>query len=141
MIVLDTNVVSEMMRAEPDPHVAEWLGRQRPRDRFVTSVTVAEVRYGIARLPEGRRRDRLRADADRVFAQFADATLPFGGAAAALYGDVVTERQRAGTPISTFDALLAAIVRSHRAPLATRNTDDFTGLGLDLVNPWDAATS
>lgn len=140
MIVLDTNVVSEMMRAEPDPRVTTWLVRQRPRDRFITSVTVAEIGYGIARLPDGRRRDALGAEASRAFAQFAEATLPFGGDAAALYGDIVTERQRAGTPISTFDALLAAIVRSHRAPLATRNTSDFAGLGLDLVNPWDAPT-
>lgn len=137
MIVLDTDVVSEMMRADPDPRVMTWLGRQPPRDRFITSVTVAEVGYGIARLPDGRRRDALDADANRAFAQFAEATLPFGGDAAALYGDIVTERQRAGTPISTFDALLAAVVRSHRAPLATRNTSDFTGLGLDLVNPWE----
>lgn len=141
MIVLDTDVVSEMMRAEPDASVVVWVQGLQPSGWCTTSVTVAEIRYGIARLPDGRRKDRLRADADRAFARFAGTVLPLDAAAAALHADVVVEREQAGTPISTFDALLAAIARSNGTRPATRNTDDFTGLGLDLVNPWEHPTS
>ena len=138
MIVLDTNVLSELMRPAPDAAVLRWSKTVPEQEQRITVVTVAEVRHGIARLPRGRRRDVLRETADQRFAQFLDRTLTLDPPAAALYGDVVVERTSAGTPISVFDALLAATVRSYEATLATRDTDDFTGLGLDLVNPWDA---
>ncbi|WP_432505493.1 type II toxin-antitoxin system VapC family toxin [Kineococcus arenarius] len=136
MIVLDTNVVSELMRTSPSPGVVAWIEQQPPAEVRTTAVTVAEVRYGIARLPEGRRRNALRAAADEVFSVFAEQVLPFDAAAAVHYADVVTERENAGTPISGFDAQIAAVCRSHHARLATRNTGDFTDLGLDLVDPW-----
>lgn len=136
MIVLDTNIISELMRSAPAAPVVAWVDRQPAEEVCTTSVTLAEVRYGIARLPAGRRRDLLDAVADDVFGGFEEQVLPFDAGAAAHYARIVVERERAGTPISGFDAQIAAVCRTHRAGLATRNTDDFDGLGLDLVNPW-----
>ena len=136
MIVLDTNVVSELRRATPTGEVVVWVNRQPASEVCTTSVTLAEVRYGIARLPGGRRRELLRAAADEVFSAFADKVLPFDAPAATHYGDIVVEREYCGSPISGFDAQIAAICRTHRATLATRNTDDFVRLGLDLLDPW-----
>ncbi len=140
MIVLDTNVVSELMRATPADSVLTWVGQQAAAALRTTSITVAEVRYGIARLPAGGRRDVLRLAADDVFTVFADRVLPFAATAARHYADVVVEREHSGRPISGFDAQIAAICRAHRAVLATRNTDDFDCLGLELSNPWAADT-
>lgn len=137
MIVLDSNVISELMRKAPSPDVVAWVQVQPPARLCTTAVTVAEVGYGIARLPEGRRRSLLRAAADDVFTAFAERVLPFDTAAAAHYADVVVERERAGVPISGFDAQIAALCRSRDTSLATRNVLDFERLGLDLVNPWD----
>lgn len=135
-VVLDTNVISELMRATPDGHVKAWARAVSPTMVYTTSVTLAEVRFGIARLPAGRRRALLADAASEVFGAFADRVLPFDAAAADQYGDVVVEREHAGAPITGFDAQVAAICRSHRTALATRNTDDFTRLGLELINPW-----
>jgi toxin FitB len=139
MIVLDTNVVSELMRAEPEPAVLSWL-RQRSGDSlYTTTVTVAEIRYGIARLPEGRRRDSLHQAADEIFAAFPRQVLPFDLAAAGAYADVATVRENLGSPIDGFDAQIAAICRSQAAVLATRNTKDFIDIGIAVVNPWQEA--
>lgn len=140
-IVLDTNVVSELMRAAPDAYVTGWVRAVPPAMVYTTSVTLAEVRFGIARLPVGRRRTLLADTADDVFGTFADRVLAFDAAAADHYADVVVEREHAGAPIAGFDAQIAAICRSHRASLATRNIDDFSRLGLDLIDPWRAASS
>lgn len=134
--ILDTNVVSELMRAAPDVHVEGWARGVPPAMVYTSSVTLAEVRYGIARLPAGRRRALPTNAADDVFGAFADRVLPFDAAAADQYVGVVVERERAGTPIAGFDAQIAAICRSHGAALATRNKDDFSRLGLDLIDPW-----
>ena len=108
---------------------------------YTTSVTLAEVRFGMARLPDGHRRTILGEAADDVFGTFEDRVLPFDAAAAARQcADVVVERKRAGKPITGFDAQIAAICRSRRAALATRNTDDFDRLGLDLIDPWLSGT-
>ncbi len=136
MIILDTNVISELMRTTPDPVVVAWARAQTPELVYTSALTVAEVGYGIARLPPGRRRQVLAAAAEQVFTTFAERVLAFDAAAAAAYGDVVTTRERAGTPISALDAQIAAVTRAHSATLATRNTSDFIGLDLDLVNPW-----
>jgi len=136
MIVLDTNVVSELMRGTPESSVITWLGRQRSAELFTTAVTLAEVRYGIARLPDGRRKNDLSQAADEVFGAFPEQVLPFDAAAAATYADVVTDRDRAGQPIDGFDAQIAAICRSRQATLATRNTKDFHQTGVELVDPW-----
>ena len=134
--MLDTNVISELMRPAPDRGVVAWVSRLSPATVCTTAVTLAEVRFGIARLPSGRRRALLDVAADDVFATFADRVLPFDAVAAGQYGDVVVERECAGAPISGFDAQIAAICIAHRAALATRNTSDFDGLGLDLIDPW-----
>jgi len=135
-IVLDTNVVYELMRAMPHVHVEGWVRTVPPAMVYTTAVTLAEVRFGIARLPTGRRRDLLGDAADDVFTTFADRVLPFDAAAAGHYADVVVEREHAGAPIAGFDAQIAAICRSRRSALATRNTGDFSRLGLSLIDPW-----
>ncbi len=138
MIVVDTNVLSELMRASPDRSVLRWLRRQRGERLATTAVTVAEIRYGIARLPAGRRRDELTETADGVFADFADQILPFDAAAAAEYPIVVTLRERSGTPIDGFDAQIAAVCRARNAAIATRNVKDFRDTGIEIHDPWTA---
>lgn len=136
MIVLDTNVVSELMRAEPAPAVIGWLQQNSGAGLYTTAVTVAEIRYGIARLPEGQRRESLHQAANEIFAAFPRQVLPFDLAAAGAYADVVASRERLDHPIDGFDAQIAAICRTHAATLATRNTKDFTDTGIDVVDPW-----
>jgi predicted nucleic acid-binding protein len=135
-VVLDTNVVSELMRRAPATAVLAWVERQHAAAVCTTSVTIAEVRYGIERLPSGRRKNQLEAATTDVLAAFSDRVLPFDTSAAEHYAWVVVERERAGMPITVFDAQIAAICRLHGAVLATRNTTDFLGLGLDLADPW-----
>src|SRR5690349_15718359 len=109
MIVLDTNVVSELMRAKPAPAVLAWLHETSSTGLYTTAVTVAEIRYGIARLPQGRRRETLHQAANEIFAAFPRQVLPFDLAAATAYADVVAGRERDGNPISGFDAQIAAM--------------------------------
>lgn len=139
MIVLDTNVVSELMRPRPDQHVVDWIDA-RPADQLaVTAVTAAELLYGAAGLPPGRRQ---RAVLDGVVAvlrdDFAGRILAFDAASAERYALVVVERERSGRPISMADAQIAAICASRSAALATRNLRDFAGTEVDLVDPWQA---
>ena len=136
MIVLDTNVVSELMRGAPDPAVREWV--LRTPDLTTTAVTLAEIRYGIARLTAGRRRDLLGDAAEQIFAAFRDQVLPFDAAAALEYDRVVVQRDVVGRPIDGFDAQIAAICRSRGAELATRNLRDFDGAGVAVLDPWSA---
>jgi len=136
MIVLDTNVVSELMRAKPAPAVLAWLRQSSGAGLYTTAVTVAEIRYGIARLPEGQRRESLRQAANEIFAAFPRQVLPFDLAAAGAYADVVAGRERQGNPIDGFDAQIAAICRSQAATLATRNAKGFAGTGISIIDPW-----
>jgi toxin FitB len=139
MIILDTNVVSELMRPDPAPQVAAWVrGRDRHELR-TTAITLAEIRYGIARLPDGRRKQALLDTADDIFRAFSDQVLPVDAAAAEHYADIASARERAGKPIGGFDALIAAVCRSRDAALATRNLADFDGTGVAVVDPWAAA--
>lgn len=138
MIVLDTNVVSELMRPAPAPSVVGWLRTHDARELQTTAITVAEVGYGIARLPDGRRREQLQTAAAELFARFADQVLAFDAAAAGSYGALVARRDRAGRPIDGFDAQIAAICLSRRLTLATRNTRDFDGTDVAVVDPWTA---
>ncbi|MBN9611294.1 MAG: VapC toxin family PIN domain ribonuclease [Actinobacteria bacterium 69-20] len=136
MIVVNTNVIFEMMREDPDPAVLAWAataGRLH-----TTSITLAEVEYGIARLPAGRRRDLLAATAAEVFGDFQDVILPFETRAARRYGTIVADSEASGHPIAMADAQIAAVCAAREAILATRNTSDFTGTGIELVNPWQA---
>lgn len=137
MVVLDTNVVSELMRPSPEPAVVAWLNTRPPHDLFVTAVTEAEVRTGIAFLPAGRRRRHLVRAADRAFNElFEDRVLPFEREAARVYANIAAERRKAGRPISQFDCQIAAIARSLGAAVATRNTRDFNGTGIAVLDPW-----
>ncbi|HEV2374710.1 MAG TPA: type II toxin-antitoxin system VapC family toxin [Streptosporangiaceae bacterium] len=137
MIVVDTNVVSELMRPSPSQAVQTWFEAQAANDLYVTAVTVAEIRYGLARLPMGRRQDRLREAADEVFSTFAEFILPFDTAAAIEYAEIATHCESLGRSIEGFDAQIAAICRAHEAVLATGNTKDFQDTGVRLVSPWE----
>lgn len=139
MIVVDTNVTSELMRPSPSPVVTAWVRARGAAEMFTTSITLAEVRYGIERLPNGRRKDVLRAAAEDVFSRFADHVLPFDASAAVDYAEVVSARERAGAPIDGFDAQIAAICRARGATLATRNVNDFRGVGVEVTDPWEAS--
>jgi toxin FitB len=136
MIILDTNVVSELMRPEPALGVASWVRDRDRRELRTTAITVAEVRYGIARLPDGRRKQVLLAAADEIFSAFGEQVLPVDDAAAEHYATIASSRERAGKPIAGFDALIAAVCRSHGAMLATRNVPGFDGTGVEVIDPW-----
>ena len=137
MIVVDTNVVSELMRPSPEPTVRGWVRSHKGHELYTTSITLAEIRYGIERLPGGRRQDLLRTTAEDVFAAFEDQILPFDAAAALQYASIVTTRDDAGLPIDGFDAQIAAICGVHQATLATRNVKDFRDTGIDVTDPWE----
>lgn len=124
------------MRAEPAPGVATWVRERDRRELRTTTITVAEVRYGIARLPDGRRKQVLLAAAGDIFSAFADQVLPVDAAAAEHYAAIAGSRERAGKPIAGFDALIAAVCRSQGAALATRNVPDFDGTGIEVIDPW-----
>jgi predicted nucleic acid-binding protein len=137
MIVLDTNVISELMRPQTDESVLGWVDAQGQDELFVTAITVGEISYGIARLPDGKRKSDLRVAADETFdVDFTDRVLAFDKGAAEHYGHVVSQRERSGRPISMADAMIASICLSYSASLATRNVADFDGVGLHLINPW-----
>lgn len=138
MILIDTNVVSELMRPVPAPAVLDWFGVEDPSALHLSAVSEAELRRGVAVLPEGRRRDALRAAIDAMVAEdFAGRVLPFDSAAAAAFALVFAKRQAAGRPISFADCQIAATARAHGAAVATRNARDFEGCKIDVLNPWD----
>ncbi|MBI1777155.1 MAG: type II toxin-antitoxin system VapC family toxin [Proteobacteria bacterium] len=137
MIVLDTNVLSETLRAKPADSVKRWMREQPSQSLFTTSVCEAEMFYGLALLAKGRRRSALEAMVQAIFAEgFAGRVLPFDSAAARAFAEIAANRQAEGRPISEFDAEIAAIARSRGAALATRNLDDFAGCGIELISPW-----
>jgi toxin FitB len=136
MIVLDTNVLSEVMKTTPDSAVAAWMLMQPRADLATTAINEAELLMGIARLPTGKRRVGLANAALGVIGLFAGRILPFDSAAAVHFADIIETRRRAGRRVAEMDALIAAIARSRGATLATRNTPDFDDIGLALVNPW-----
>jgi hypothetical protein len=139
VIVLDTNVLSEVMRAEPDSTVAAWISARPASSLFTTTVTQAEILYGVRLLPSAKRRSRLETAVREMFAtDFAGRVLPFDQAAAQAYADIAAARRRAGRPITQFDAQIAAIARSRDAGVATRNVADFEGCGISVIDPWRA---
>ena len=139
MILLDTNVLSELLRPVPEPGVLEWLERQPAMSIYTTTVTQAEILLGVAVMPAGKRRNQLAAAVAAIFAEdFMDRVLPFDGDAAVAFADIVAARRSLGTPISQFDAMIAALARSRGAQLATPNVRDFAHCGIDVVNPWQA---
>lgn len=136
MIILDTNVLSELMRANADAGVLSWLASQPSPSLFTTTISEAEIRLGLAYLPAGSRRTELTHAADGLFADFGERVLPFNSDAAVDYAAIGAARRKAGRPISALDAQIAAIARSRGAALATRNIRDFDRCGIDLLDPW-----
>lgn len=138
MIIVDTNVLSEMMRPQLDPSVEVWLASIDAGSLYYTTITRAEIRYGLARLSDGRRRADLTIRAEGLFADAADRLCVFDAAAADRYGRIVAGREARGLPISVPDAQIAAIVAARDASVATRNTADFMHCGIAVINPWTA---
>jgi predicted nucleic acid-binding protein len=139
VIVLDTNVLSELIRREPDDGVLRWINSLDAATIATTAVTAAELLYGIARLPAGRRRDLLSEAAQRLIEDDLGGRIePFDTSSAAHYATLVSGREREGRPIGVADGQIAAICRNRGAALATRNTGDFEGTGIDLIDPWQS---
>ena len=137
MIVLDTNVISELTRPVPEPGVVLWLDSLPADEVGTTAVTAAELLYGVARMPAGRRKTELAAAVSGLLGDdFRDGVLPFDEQCASRYADIVCGRETLGRPIGVADAQIAAICRTVEATLATRNTNDFSGTGIELINPW-----
>lgn len=145
MIVLDTNVVSELFRPAPHPSVSRWL-RSLDGEVALTSITVAELLAGVRCLPagvrclpDGRRKQKLSASIESAIAPYkrTRSILPFGDGSAAHFAEIVAMRRAAGAPISTADAQIAAICREHRAVCATRNSADFRLTGIEIIDPWE----
>ena len=138
MMVLDTNVVSELMRAAPESAVLNWLDAQPSSELWLTAVVAAELLFGVARLPEGGRKQQLAHNGAAMLEQdFAGQVLAYDLAAASIYAELVAQRERTGRPIAMADAQIAAICLAHGASLVTRNEKDFDGLGLMVINPWN----
>ena len=136
--MLDTNVVSELMKAAPAEAVLDWVAAQPATSLYTTSITQAEILHGIALLPSGKRRDALRVAAGAMFTDdFEGRILPFGSDAAQPYATLAAQRRRAGRPISHFDAQIAAIAQSTGAAIATRNVTDYSACGVKVINPWE----
>ncbi len=136
MIVVDTNVVSKLMRLEPAEVVVGWVQRHDPRELSVSAVTVAENLYGTERLVDGQRKKKLRALAQELFTQFVDDVLPFDSAAAMRYAQIIDQRDRQGAPIGGVDAQIAAMCWVDDPTLATRNEHDFVDVEVRIMNPW-----
>ena len=139
MIILDTNVVSEPLRPQPDRNVLAWLDRQAPETLYLTTITVAELWAGIAQLPAGKRRTQLQqAMTGDLLPLFERRLLDFGPEAASAFGHLHAKAKAAGNAMDFADCAIAAIASTHRFMVATRNLRDFAGAGVRLMNPWDA---
>ena len=139
MIILDTNVISELMKPEPHRRVVKWIDGLPAARLFTTSITKAEILHGILLLPAGRRRQAFERAAEGLFEEdFSGRVLPFAADASLPYATIAARRRAAGRPISHFDAQIAAIAAANMAVLATRNVADFEDCGIDLVDPWES---
>ena len=138
MIILDTNILSELMRSQPDKLVLRWIATHKATDLFITALTQAEILYGLELLPKGKRRTALIQAAQSMFdVDLARRILPFDADAAQQLAILAVKRKKIGRPISQLDAQIAAISSSNNATLATRNISDFEECGIDLINPWE----
>lgn len=138
MIIVDTNILSEVMKISPSPRVAAWWNSHTEAELYLTSITQAEILAGIELLPKGKRRSAMAQAAEATFREdFADRILPFDAEAAREFARIIAARRKLGRPISQADAQIAAISRDCGAVLATRNTGDFEHCGIKLANPWD----
>ena len=139
MIILDTNVLSEVLKPSPAAVVLEWLATQPARELFTTAITQAEILYGIELLPKGKRRGGLEAAINAMFDEdFGGRILPFDSEAARVFPQIAAARRSLGRPIAQLDAQIAAVARSRGAAIATRNAGDFQHCGVPLVDPWGA---
>jgi predicted nucleic acid-binding protein len=139
MILLDTNIISELMKALPSPRVLAWVDSQVVSQLFITSITIAEISYGLSVLPQGNRRNSLEDAFNKVIKEaFSHRTLSFDESAAHHYGKVMAQRKKQGRPLSVLDGEIAAVAISQGKILATRNTRDFIDCGLEVVNPFEA---
>jgi len=137
MILLDTNVLSELMRPVPEEGVEQWLAAQPDASVFTSAITEAELRFGLALLPPGKRQFALAAVIEEMLRDdFSGRILPFDSSAAVAFAGIAATRRQAGRPISQADAQIAAIVRSRGAVLATRNVADFEDCGIEVIDPW-----
>lgn len=137
--MLDTNVVSEAMRIVPDPGVLRWLNESETSDLYLSTITIAEVSYGLQILPEGRRRDAISERFEQFVKRgFSHRVLSFDEPAAIVYGEIMARTRKIGRPMSVPDGQIAAIAKTHNLVVATRNTEDFEPTGMELVNPWGA---
>lgn len=137
MIVLDTNVVSEAMKPAPDPHVRAWLNNQAAETLYLTSVTLAELLFGIRLLPSGKRQDMLVQALDRLMALFRDRILPFDTDAAKYYAELAVAARGAGRAFPTADGYIAAIAASRRFMVASRDVAPYEAAKIVVINPWD----
>lgn len=137
MIVLDTNVLSELIRRQPEPKVVEWLRRQIRSRLFTTAISRGEMVLGVLVLPNGQRKRRLLQEVRAIFSMdMAGRVLPYDSEAADAHATIAAARRAQGRPVEIPDAMIAGITRSRSATLATRNTRDFEGCGIALVDPW-----
>ena len=138
MIILDTNVLSELMKSKPDKSVVCWIGKHQAKSLFITTLTQAEILYGLEILPAGKRRTAFFKAAKSMFElDFNGRILPFDTDAAQLFATIAAKRRTIGRPISQIDAQIAAIACLQQATLATRNVDDFEECGINIINPWE----
>ena len=137
MIILDTNIVSELMRPVPTSNVVEWVAGQAVPNLYLSAISEAELRYGVEILPTGARRDRLLNEVEGMLREdFGGRILPFDSAAARAYAVIAAARRAAGHPVNHADCQIAAIARCRGASVATRDVDDFEGSGIEVINPW-----
>jgi toxin FitB len=137
MILLDTNVISELMRPAPSARVLDWVNQQPGPEIYTSTITEMEIFFGIEILPKGKRRDDLLSAAESVFThEFADRVFSFDGNAARISAQIAAHRRILGRPMNHADAQIAAIAQEHEARLATRNVDDFRDCGIEIVDPW-----
>ncbi|MDE0154215.1 MAG: type II toxin-antitoxin system VapC family toxin [Gammaproteobacteria bacterium] len=138
MIILDTNVLSESLRPAPEPRVLDWINKQAIETLYLSAITVAELRFGAALLPSGRRKTRLRNSLEnKLLPLFSGRVLPFDITVTEAYAEVISQARMAGQSISTADGYIAATAAANGMIIATRDTNPFVAAGLEVVNPWE----
>ena len=139
MILLDTNVISETQRKEPNARVLNWIDEQALETLYLSAITVAELRAGIALMPAGKRRDGLHENLEkRLLPMFANRVLPFDMACTKAYAELLVTSRAAGLAVETADAFIAAVALANGFAVATRDTTPFEAAGLNVINPWEA---